>query len=283
MWRILCSIFLFLFLLFPQKVFAEDKLVINEFLVHPSSGNDEWIEIYNPTNIDLTSYWVDDDTSFTEDVGNSNKKQLTTIVNSLYSVFTLSSSIFNNSADHVVLFDADGNIIDQYEYTDDPGVDLSVGRSPDGANGFQILASSTKGSVNSEVLPTPTLTPTEAPTPTRTPTPTKTPTPTPLRPTSSSTSRDSSGQAKVPTIVKAIAKNILADVEEKISSLGAIPTSILGASTSSIPTPKKDSKVLVNSASEKKNYFVSTAIILGAILIISCGVIIYRKRMNREL
>ncbi|MCB8963295.1 MAG: lamin tail domain-containing protein, partial [Ardenticatenales bacterium] len=37
-------------------------IVINEFLARPSSGNPEWVELYNPTGvaIDLSGAWIDD-------------------------------------------------------------------------------------------------------------------------------------------------------------------------------------------------------------------------------
>ena len=142
----------FLISFFPQKVFA-DNIVINEIFVHPSTGGDEWVEVYNPTNIDLTSYFIDDDTNFADDIGSS-KKQLTTISNGTYSVFILSSSMFNNAGDFVVLFDSTGNIIDQYEYTSDPGIDVVLGRTPDGNGTFQVLESATQGNANSGILPT---------------------------------------------------------------------------------------------------------------------------------
>ena len=137
---------LLVFLFLARPVFA--SVVINEFMAHPSSGNSEWVEFYNPDSLDLTSYFIDDDTSFSSDSGSSTKKSLSaTTSSSTYPTIDL-SSILNNSGDFVVLFDNSGNIIDQYQYTSDPGTDIAFGRSPDGGN-FTTLSSSSKGLTNS--------------------------------------------------------------------------------------------------------------------------------------
>lgn len=57
------------------------------------------------------------------------------------------SSVLNNSGDYVVLFDSNGNIIDQYQYTSDPGSNITLGRSSDGGS-WATLATASKGSSN---------------------------------------------------------------------------------------------------------------------------------------
>lgn len=171
----------FFFLTFSFQVLASTNVVINEFLANPTSPAKEWIEFYNPNNIDLSSYWLDDDTSFSDDSGSGVKKSLSSLntSNSNYPYLEF-SSFLNNDGDYVVLFSADGSIIDQYQYVSDPGKDVAVGRSPDGTGNWIILNSATSGGQNSlSSTPTPTPTPTPSPTPEPTSTPTSTSTPTP--------------------------------------------------------------------------------------------------------
>lgn len=146
---------------------------------NPTSPASEWVEFYNPDNLDISNYWIDDDTSFTDDSGSSTKKSLSSVVNNnqTYPYIDL-SSILNNSGDYVVLFGSDETIIDQHQYTSDPGKDKTIGKSPDGGS-FITLETSTKGSSNgSSAAPTPSPTPTPTPSSTATPTPTPTSAPT---------------------------------------------------------------------------------------------------------
>lgn len=175
------------FLLFPARVHAVN---INEFCPNCSV---EWVELYNASDSAdyLKQYFIDDDLSFTSDSGSGGKKSLAELkTDSIkYPYFEL-SSFFNNPGDWVVLFDASGTIVDQYQYDEDPGSGLTIGRSPNGTGTFAILSAATKGSENAGVpTPTSTITPTETPkptsaptnTPTNTATPTKTPTVTPTK------------------------------------------------------------------------------------------------------
>lgn len=153
------------FFLNPTQVLAS-SIQINEFLAHPSTGNNEWVEFYNPSEENMSSYYLDDDTSFTDDSGSSSKKSLSSIntTNPKYPYLEF-SSFLNNDGDRVVLFSSDGTIIDQYQYTSDPSTDKSIGRNPDGSN-WTNLATSSKGNSNggSTSTPTPTPTPTTSPT-----------------------------------------------------------------------------------------------------------------------
>jgi hypothetical protein len=281
-------IFLFLIIIvssfFPSIAHAENKVVINEFLAHPETGSKEWVEFYNPDKIDLSSFYFDDDNSFTDDTGNSDKKSLNSLIasNSAYPYIEL-NSFLNNGGDHVVLFDSTGSIIDQYEYAHDPGIDISIGRSPDATGEFQILASATQGQPNSVPQPTPTDVPTSTPTPSNTPippTPTKTPTPTLTQKTQTPT--------KTPTPKPTITPSPTpkpGSVSPKITvRLG--PTSVLGQSTNSAtikPTsPKPKPKILVQSASDTKFPFLIVSI-TGSILFIACAILIFLKiRKSKE-
>lgn len=175
-------------LLFPTAVLAQVK--INEFVAHPSTGIQEWVEFYNPSgNADfIKNYFVDDDTDFVSDSGNSPKRSLINLNTSslIFPFINLAAATFNNAGDSVVLFDDLGNILDQFQFVSDPGVDVSWGRSPDQTGDFAIFAAgtTTKGAANVAASPTPapTPTPTAEPTPTPEPTPIPTPTPT-LTPT----------------------------------------------------------------------------------------------------
>lgn len=127
---------------------VDGGLRINEFLPSPTAGQNEWVEFYNPGNFNLASYWLDDDTDFTSDVGSSAKKSLVTINNADPTYPYLEFSDFlNNGGDSVVLFAPDGSIVDQTSYGS-IGASISVGRSPNGSGPFQNCAVSTKGLLN---------------------------------------------------------------------------------------------------------------------------------------
>lgn len=145
--------------IFIQPVFSS-SLVINEFLSHPSSGND-WIEIYNPTsnNIDLSSWTLVDSTSTMKTLSG-------TITSNGFTSFDVSNRL-NNTGDNIYLKDSSGSTIDSYSYSTDPGTDKSIGRSPDGGN-WTTLTSLSKGSSNGNGQST---APTSTPTITNSPTP----------------------------------------------------------------------------------------------------------------
>lgn len=148
------AILLFFFL---PLVHADSTLKINEFSAHPSSGNKEWVEFYNPGNVDLATYYLDDDTDFNSDSGTSAKKSLAGYNNTSPEYpFLEFSSYFNNSGDWVVLFDQNGAIIDQFQYTQDPGTDVTIGRSPNDFGNFYNLDSSSKGASNGSPQASPT-------------------------------------------------------------------------------------------------------------------------------
>jgi hypothetical protein len=151
-WVIILLVFLFT----AKPVLA--ATLINEFMAHPGSGSSEWVEVYNPDNLDLSAFWIDDDTSFTSDSGSSSKKSLSSIGTGIYPYIDL-NSMLNNSGDYIVLFSGDGTIIDQYQYTTDPGTDVTIGRSPDGGS-FVTLSTSSKGATNgSASTPSPSTSP----------------------------------------------------------------------------------------------------------------------------
>src|SRR3989344_3172619 len=102
---ILAVLSLLLFLSFGNispRALAGENPTINEFLAHPSSGNKEWVEFYNPDNIDLSAYYLDDDLDFANDSGSSTKKSLSSIGSSdtAYQTFDF-ESFLNNSGDFI--------------------------------------------------------------------------------------------------------------------------------------------------------------------------------------
>ena len=277
--KYLLILYFFVFLLCAPVVYA-NNVVINEFLVNPSS-NKEWVEFYNPSHVDISKYWLDDDTNFTDDIGASKKSLSGMLFNTDYPVFE-TSSVFNNTGDHVVLFDETGKIVDSYEYTEDPGEDISLGRSPNGTGDFNVLASLTKGFENTGIMPSPTATPYP------TSTPTKVPTPTPIKsgPTKEPTPKKSpsvtSSTIPVPSSSAKLAQSSSNMRSQfKTASISGIPTSILQASDSAKNklTPKsKNNRVLVGGANQNKP--AAIAFIGGAILFISCGILIFIRQRN---
>ena len=164
------ALILFTLLILSKTLNAAGDVVINEFVAHPSTGNKEWVEFANPNSLDLTSYYLDDDTDFENDTGSSAKKSLSTLETSNPNYPYLEfASFLNNTGDYVVLFSPDGTLLDQYQYTNDPGTDAVIGRSPDGVGDFVTLAVPTKGSANAEPLPSPSPTPTPDPSPSPSP------------------------------------------------------------------------------------------------------------------
>jgi hypothetical protein len=142
-------------------------LVINEFVANASPSATEWVEFYNPENSAdyIKTYWLDDDTQFASESGQA--KRLLTNLNTdnvHYPYFEM-QNFLNNPGDFVVLFDAAGIIIDQYQYTSDPGAGVSIGRDPDQTGSFKILNTTSKGAPNPGSV-----TPTQEPTPTVEPT-----------------------------------------------------------------------------------------------------------------
>lgn len=254
-------VFIIFFLIFPKKVSAQ--VVINEFV--PDSSQ-EWIEFHNASDSAdyLKSYYIDDDTSFTEDSGSSAKKLLKDLITLNPTFPTVDTSSFlNNSGDYVVLFDQNGTLLDQYQFTSNPGRDISIGRFPDGVGGFSILAYATKADANTQPLtPKPTPTPEETVIPTPTPTqtfPSQSSIPTPkltpfktVTPGTTPTTSDSVTTSEVLSESESIHEDIESLETEKQQSKPTLPfvliavgISFIGfAIFSIIKNAKKDSEAL---------------------------------------
>lgn len=240
----LLFLILFLFLTFPQKTNAQ--VVINEFL--PDSPT-EWVEFYNASDSAdyIKGYYIDDDTDFLSDSGSSAKKLLTNLVTSNPNFpYFETTSFLNNSGDYVVLFDSIGTLIDQYQYVSNPGLNLTIGRYPNGSGLYYFLPYSTKADSNpspptstptAEPTAQPTNAPTTAPTavPTVKPTPTKSPSP---KPTASPTPSDEPEETDEPAEILGMSTDndktitpesrVAGDLTEKKSPILAIIFVILG-------------------------------------------------------
>ena len=112
--KIVVLLTIFIGFLFCSRPAYASNVVINEFL---ADGSPEWVEFYNP-NPDaefIKSYWIDDDTDFDSDSGNSTKTPLSAL-NTASATFPYIelSTFLNDGGDNVVLFDNSGNILDQY-------------------------------------------------------------------------------------------------------------------------------------------------------------------------
>lgn len=212
---------------FPSVSFAAGSVVINEFLPAPSSGNPEWVELYNPTSstIDLSDYYFDDDTSFDSDAGSSTKVALSGLLNPQASCYIDLSSFLNNNGDTATILKTDGSVTDSYQYTQTTQ-DKSYARVPDGEQ-WQANQIPTKSSSRcADLAPTP-LPPTPTVTPTLITEPSSPPTPSPTtQPSSTPRPPSPSGIPTAP------------------SSISSTPTSIEGsvlASTNNITQSNPDS------------------------------------------
>lgn len=128
--------------------YSIEDVVINEILPAPSSGNPEWVELYNPTpqTIDISGAWIDDIAS-----GGGAPKQIpasTTIAAGGYYILE-TSNYFNNPGDDVRFLMPDGvTVIDSYSYTSSSS-NRSWYRTPDGgAWSLTMTTSPSKGASN---------------------------------------------------------------------------------------------------------------------------------------
>jgi len=282
------------FIVLPPKTFSSTNLTINEFLAHPSSGNKEWVEFYNPDHIDLSEYFVDDDNSFDEkpEYGSSKKKLSSVsidISNSDFPFITLSSSMFNNTCDstcdYITLFSPDGSLIDQFQYTNEQIQEKgsSIGRYPDGSNNWIVFANLTKGLTNNSSSPIPS----DTPVPTKTPTPIKTPTKAPTAkstkasPTSFTKSASSPATSQVQKTVSNSSKSVLGDKNQPTINL--IDEKYTSTPTPTLKSSEKTRDVKTLGASQ--NNLPKILIGAGVIFVILCGILFgrsFRKRISVE-
>lgn len=279
---------LFLLVFSPSVVSAQNAGVLNEVLVHPSAGGKEWVEFYVADSNALRSYWIDDDTSFTEDSGGSAKKSLESILqgnDDKHFFIELTGSMFNNSEDMVVLFNSEGTIVDQIKYTDGPGYDVTFGRIPNAAGSFYLLESPTRGGPNSGQKPAPTDEPEPTPKPTKATTTVVVSDPqevnTSTRRSSPTSANTVTNTVRIPTPTRSVSTTPRSSsTSAQVASRGAFPTAILGAKTTAGPTkiPLPSLPVRVQGASSAPALFT----ILGAGFIIACAVVLFIKKLKAQ-
>lgn len=263
---LLNTLFYLLVVLFPHKVFASD-IVINEFLPHPETSLNEWVELYVSEGFTANEYWIDDDSDFIDDSGNSKKYNLQSAIvggEGHYVTLEMSGSMLNNAGDQLYLFNAQGIIVDSYEYNDDPGIGVTLGRSPNKEGNFQKLLAPTRGGPNT--LPLPTVTPTPEPTEK----PTKTPTPLPT------TLLDEEVDVTT-TLNPTVQIKVVNNGKGKVASIGAYPSPLLRTiSPTRVDylqiTPSKG--IMVKSAVKGNPVFFS----IGGFAFISCAILLFLKQ-----
>lgn len=244
-----------------RPVFA-NSVVLNEMMPHPSPGSD-WVEIYNPTNsaVDLSNWILVDTTSTIKTLsGNISANGFVT--------FDVTNRL-NNAGDSIYLKDIGGATIDNYSYSSDPGINRSLGRSPDGGS-WALLISSSKGSTNGEASPTPTPNPTPTPTPSPSPSSTPTPSPTPLPTTSSSGSKSktntSASKAPAPSLNPATPSPFTDITATSLPAKSVVKTSYKIASVAAATTQPSPSAHI-----EVKNQKQTNPLVWGGIFLVFVG------------
>ncbi len=133
-----------------------DSILINEFLPDPNTlYSEEWIELYNPldVDVDISGYIIDDITT-----GGTAPYTIpaSTIISAhgFYLLFQSNTSIaLNNAGDTVNYIKPDGTtILDSYTYSSSAD-DISYGRETDGSSVWITFDSPTPGASNAGAMP----------------------------------------------------------------------------------------------------------------------------------
>lgn len=134
-----------------------DNVFLSEVMIHPKTGEKEWIELFNNNdfNVDLVDWYIDDG----ENTGSTPKKFSTIILAKSYYIFEFSSSIFNNDSDQVRLLDQNKLEKDSFEYNASQE-NISYGRVSFDLNDFCLQEPSKRDVNNSCINPTTTSIPT---------------------------------------------------------------------------------------------------------------------------
>ncbi len=173
---------LLFFLLVRQYTFAENTILINEFLIEPTPQQVEVINI-GTESADISGWYIDDNGGSTY----YTIPQSSILYPNSCLVFSGDFNLNKSSPDTIRLFN-NGNLVDSFSYKSSSGSGISYIRLPDGTGNWTTKSASL-GMFNESGLscvvtptltPTPTLLPTQTltPLPIFTPTPTLTPTPT---------------------------------------------------------------------------------------------------------
>lgn len=118
----------------------EGNVVINEIYPSPNTGENEWVELYNPTSkiVDLADWSIKEQAAAPTDITGELKP-------GSWRVFEVHD--FNNNGDSVTLKNKDGDTIDSVDY---PSINKgkSYARMPDGSTQWDKNVTSTKASWN---------------------------------------------------------------------------------------------------------------------------------------
>ncbi|MGD9129491.1 MAG: lamin tail domain-containing protein [Candidatus Woesebacteria bacterium] len=174
-------LFLLLIFLFFFPILVQAQLVINEVYPQPDSGQEEWVELYLPTEqegadpletLSLQGWTLWDELASPSIIYSFNSESISP---GEYLLISLSSKL-NNSGDAVILKNQDNELVDQMSYQNSQK-NYSFARIPNAEGDFQ-LSLATPGEENHSPSPTtsisstpePSLSPSANPSPQASPT-----------------------------------------------------------------------------------------------------------------
>lgn len=243
---------------------------------HPEKGEDDWVELYKNDNIsiDLNGWKILDSTgtvkTFAEGIIISS--------DSAYYQVAISNRL-NNSGDNIKLIDNTGKTVDEKNYETDPGINVSIGRSPDGGDYWGTLLVATANSANSPVAPS------EAPKPTQTIAPAKSSTnqatkkPT-VKPTSQVLTREEEKNTNLSSVAISPTKQLLVNSKVSNDNISSL-TSVLGMSDKDNATISGKSENSAQNTLDVYNLFKTFIIILGTILMGLAVYLSFKKRSGK--
>ncbi|OGM12428.1 signal peptidase I [Candidatus Woesebacteria bacterium RBG_16_34_12] len=130
----------------PIEEPSQPTLVINEFLVTPSEGND-WVELYSNTDIDISNYILDDEGTSTDMATIPSGIIIGPSTNSFYLIEV--SNRLNVGGDTIYFYNPSKEVlIDSHIYSSNPGTDISIGREIDASSTWITCNVASKGSTN---------------------------------------------------------------------------------------------------------------------------------------
>lgn len=152
------------------------NIILSEIYPNPGTGNNEWIELYNQndTEVSLTDWYIDD----AENAGSSPKKFNLVIPAKGYASYDLTSSMLNNDGDTVRLLNVQKQEIDTVEYsnstseqsfsrqgttTDSKWCSTTASKNAVNSSCITPLSPTTKPITSAQTSSAPKLTPTPAP------------------------------------------------------------------------------------------------------------------------
>ncbi len=295
-----------LFFVNAAKSIAGD-VVINEFQVEPS-GSYQWVELFNKGNdtVDISNWIISDSADHGFPIPSI-------LLNSHQCIsFTSSRYYFNTATSDGVRLKNGESIVDSHDYEKSPGSNVSLGRSPDGADLWVSFTSPTKDALNENgtscsaptatstptITPTLSRTPTHTPTPTNVPTPTKMPTTTKPGPTATKTptppKTPTPTKSPTPTTKPSPTKFSSAQADLTVRNVTSIPnvtkiypTAVLGASASAgtaVPTETASGETIDKKIKEESpNYFLFVLPVIGVGLIIGGAFYYLKKRREAQI